>query len=283
MFPPRRILAPVDFSSYSGTSLAFAARLAQQCGADLHILHIQPPLLAAAAQAQGIDLRGDIRLALAAFVTESLPPGAREPTQQVEAGTASDAICASASKCHADLIVMGPRGRSRVAATLLGSTTKGVLRHAPCPVAVVPATWTPTDRNNGETGTTALVVGIEDVDAPSEALLGASSKLAQALGVGLHVVHAVEATDATDMERRRTALTEYLHAHTLPVKTTVHVERGAASDVLEAYASRAALDRGIVMLGAHGQSGRAGGLVDWHDTALSLMARMPVPFVACRP
>jgi hypothetical protein len=78
-------------------------------------------------------------------------------------------------------------------------------------------------------------------------------------------------------------LSERLHEHPLLVKTSVHVERGPASDVLEAYASRAALGRGLVMRGAHGHAGHSGALAGWHDTALSLMARMPLPLVACRP
>lgn len=282
MLPPRRVLAPVDFSPYSRTSLTFAARLSHQCAAELHVVHVQPPLLDAAAEASHIDLHGETRVALAAFMAEAVAPGTAEPIHHVAAGSPADAICSVATTAQVDLIVMGPRGRSRLAATLLGSTTKGVLQHAPCPVAVVPGAWAPLD-SNGDTGTTALVVGIENVEAPSEALLADASRLAVALGAALHVVHAVVATDATDIEHRRAVLTERLHAHPLAVKTTVHVERGPASEVLEAYAARAALGRGLVMLGAHGQSGHGGGLAGWHDTALSLMARMPLPFVACRP
>ena len=282
MLPPLRVLAPVDFSPYSNTSLTFAACLARQCGAELHVLHVQPPLLDAVAEAHHVDLRGETRAALAGFMTDAVLSGLVEPVYHVESGPASDTICVTASTSHADLIVMGPRGRSRLAATLLGSTTKGVLQHAPCPVAVVPAGWTPIAGGNGDTGTTALVVGVENPDAPPEALLGAAARLALALGAWLHVVHAVDSTGATDIERRRAALTERLHTHPVAVRTAVHVERGPASDVLEAYAARAALGRGIVMLGAHGRSIRGGVLAGWHDTALSLMARLPLPFVACR-
>jgi len=283
MLPPRRILAPVDFSPYSNTSLTFAGCLARQCGAELHVLYVQPALLDAAAEARRVDLRSDVRAALDAFVMDAVPALPDEPVQHLESGPAFEAICATASTARADVIVMGPRGRSRLAATLLGSTTKSVLQHAPCPVAVVPAAWEPIAGGNGDTGTTALVVGVENPDAPSEALLGAGASLALALHAWLHVVHAVESTAAADIERRRATLTGRLQEHPVAVRTAVHVERGPASDVLEAYASRAALGRGIVMLGAHGESDRGGALGGWHDTALSLMARMPLPFVACRP
>ena len=48
-------------------ALDFAARLANQCGATLHVLHAQDPLLAAAAQSEGIDLVRESREELARF------------------------------------------------------------------------------------------------------------------------------------------------------------------------------------------------------------------------
>src|SRR5688500_5734951 len=138
MLPPRRVLAPVDFSPYSITSLTFAARLARQCGAELHVLHVQSPLLDAAAEAQHVDLQGETRGALAALTIDAMPPGDGARFHHVETGPASEGICAAASTLFADVIAVGPRGRSRLAATLLGSTTKDLLQRAPCPVAVVP-------------------------------------------------------------------------------------------------------------------------------------------------
>ena len=53
-------------------------------------------------------------------------------------GSAAVAICKLAEERHADLIVMGSRGHGPLAAALLGSVATHVVRHAHCPVMVVP-------------------------------------------------------------------------------------------------------------------------------------------------
>ena len=77
MIPPRTILAPVDFSDASRASLQCAARLAAQWTATLHVMHAIDPLLAAAASAQQVDLEGETRAELRAFLEAAAPDGAR--------------------------------------------------------------------------------------------------------------------------------------------------------------------------------------------------------------
>jgi nucleotide-binding universal stress UspA family protein len=48
------------------------------------------------------------------------------------------AIIQAADECDAAVIVTGTRGRSRIAAALLGSSAEGILRHAGRPVLLVP-------------------------------------------------------------------------------------------------------------------------------------------------
>lgn len=55
----------------------------------------------------------------------------------IEEGHPADAIVERAKE-H-DLIVMGTLGRTGLAHLLLGSTADRVVRHAPCPVLIVPA------------------------------------------------------------------------------------------------------------------------------------------------
>jgi nucleotide-binding universal stress UspA family protein len=55
----------------------------------------------------------------------------------IRTGAAAEEILFAARLWEADLIVMGTRGRSRVAQFVLGSTAEAVIRQAPCPVMTV--------------------------------------------------------------------------------------------------------------------------------------------------
>jgi nucleotide-binding universal stress UspA family protein len=57
----------------------------------------------------------------------------------IEEGDAADEICREAAKLHADAIVVGSHGRTGLKRLFLGSVSERVVRHAPCPVLVVPA------------------------------------------------------------------------------------------------------------------------------------------------
>lgn len=57
----------------------------------------------------------------------------------VRRGHAVAGVVTSAEQADAQLLVVGTRHHTRLASILLGSVTRGVLHHAGCPLAVVPA------------------------------------------------------------------------------------------------------------------------------------------------
>jgi nucleotide-binding universal stress UspA family protein len=59
-------------------------------------------------------------------------------TTRSSAGGAAHAIAEVAARDHADLIVVGTRGRTPLAGLLLGGVTQRLLHIAPCPVLAVP-------------------------------------------------------------------------------------------------------------------------------------------------
>lgn len=142
----RRILVPIDFSECSLIGLTYAKTLAKEFGAKLVLLHSVHlnyyvtsdeyarhdfPLLLQrdekAAKGQMHDL-----------IRQTDWDGI-ELESSLQIGHAGDQICVSAREHAADLIVTATHGSTGLKHVLLGSTAEYVVRHASCPVLVVPS------------------------------------------------------------------------------------------------------------------------------------------------
>lgn len=135
------VVCGVDGSEVSEAALGFAFEAAARRGEGLTVVNAwQLPNPYAegvySVLADELPLVEGARLALA----ESLA-GWREKypdvpvTQVVERGHPVDVLCDQAR--GAALLVVGSRGRGGFRGLLLGSTSHGIVRHSPCPVAVV--------------------------------------------------------------------------------------------------------------------------------------------------
>ena len=188
---PNRVLAAVDFSSPSRTALAFAARLARQSGAELHVMHAEHPLLAAAAADRGLDLAGGTAAELRSFIETTWPAAECLPQTHVVTGQAGATIANIAIRENADVIVVGARGMTSAQQAFLGSTTERVLRRATRSVFVIPETWTaPTPLASDLTGSGPVFAAV-DFRIPSLEAANDAAALAARLGTWLTLVHAV--------------------------------------------------------------------------------------------
>ncbi len=245
MIPPRSILAAVDFSEPSRVALTFAARLAKQCHAVLHVLHAEDPLLHAAAEASGIDLTGETREELGRFMLTASPTGDWSPIHHVVAGRSTDVICDISQREQVDVIVMGMHGMSGAGRALFGSTTEGVLRSAHASVLAVPGSWTPPFPDTLDlTGTGPVVAGIE-FEEPALDAGAAACRLANALNTSVELVHVVpampvidrwrahaEAATTSRVETARRELTVAMHGLGADVPIQLRVESGRLAERL---------------------------------------------------
>ena len=141
----RQIVCAVDFSEWAVVAATLGIHLARQTAAHLTLLHAiqRPPELLE--DATDPDFNVDrIRAAAEADalrrLRDLLPHASDIPgaiTTRVEEGEAYRAILRTASDVHADLIVMGVRGRNATDLTIFGSTANHVVREAACPVLIV--------------------------------------------------------------------------------------------------------------------------------------------------
>lgn len=149
--PPRRasfkkILVPIDFSDCSATGLEYAKALARQFRAKLVLLHsIHPQYYSTNDEYMRYDLPR---------LMQQVEKAAREQMRELvgrtdweglgvetlmEVGHPGQEICDRAKDLGVDLIVTSTHGTTGLKHILLGSTAEYVVRHAHCPVLVVPS------------------------------------------------------------------------------------------------------------------------------------------------
>lgn len=135
------ILAATDGSEGSTRAVETAARLSKAWGAKLVIMTATQALstddVAAAAQI-GTAPQRISREVLSEAKACALRAGAPEVEAFEGLGDPVRAILDFADTEQADMVVVGRRGRGRLAGLLLGSVSQKLAIGAPCPVVVVP-------------------------------------------------------------------------------------------------------------------------------------------------
>ncbi len=142
VMPAQKLLVPVDGSPESLRALEYAASYAQSTGSSIHLLNVQPQIMA-----------GDITLFMTAKMVadkrmaaamEALRParGLLERrgiayTSETRWGSTAREIarCAAAATCTK--VVMGTRGRGFLARLFSGSVASEVVQRATVPVTLI--------------------------------------------------------------------------------------------------------------------------------------------------
>ena len=288
MIPPRVILAPVDFSDPSHTSLEFALMLARLTGAALHVLHAQDPLLAEGARQAGFDLSRDTEEELGRFVADASPLSGVAPHTHAVTGPAVDTIVQTAQQLGADLIVVGSHGISGAERLVFGSTTEGLLRRATTSVLVTPA-------RSGSAGSTAPdvsgvgpLIAALDFSAPAIEATKAACRLAPVLDTIVEVVHVVpdmpalarwrvhtETAVRGRVEAARNQLEIVTRSLECGVPVQIRLETGVVAVQLAEAAASSSTRRPILVLGRR-SPGEKGGAPGSTAYRVLLLAKAPV-------
>jgi nucleotide-binding universal stress UspA family protein len=140
--PIRTILLATDLSASSREATERAIDLAGRLGARLLIVNVlDKRRIAGSGSHERVDqARTERETHLVKVVRDARAAGVTAEFLVWE-GDPGGSIAAAAEAEHADLVVVGTRGRSGAGRMLLGSVSDHVVRHATCPVLVVrPAT-----------------------------------------------------------------------------------------------------------------------------------------------
>ena len=144
--PIRTILVPVDFSECSFAGLMYAVRFAREVGARIIVLHVAdlgPVMMTTGCGVYDSHIyveaaRRRCTDQMQAFLKRADFDGVPVDTSAV-AGYCPAAIYEAAAKERADLIIISTHGRTGLRRALVGSIAEGTVRHAGCPVLVVPS------------------------------------------------------------------------------------------------------------------------------------------------
>lgn len=157
------ILLAIDFSDATPAVIDVARQLAKALDAEINVVHVKEFTAGAAPGTLGYGLAGMPELAPISGVPmpgfEPVPQPFPESEDQMSkltqwqaevaqqgvnvklhepTGNVAEEILKEADALNADLIVMGTHGHGAMYNLLVGSATKGVLKHASCPVLLVP-------------------------------------------------------------------------------------------------------------------------------------------------
>ncbi len=140
----KSILVALDLSEGSEKVAEVAAGFAKAFAAKLYFLHVvrSDPLIIGdpdvpdERDAAAHEIRNE-NLELQALRDKVTPPGIEAIALQIR-GHANEKILSEAVKLNIDLLVIGSN-QDRIRHVLMGDVVKETLRHAPCPVMVVPS------------------------------------------------------------------------------------------------------------------------------------------------
>lgn len=149
-----RIVIGVDWSDQAFTAVTQTFHLYHPTDVTLvhgvNLGYFEQPIVAQAASLQGYDefrnAMVDAGRQLLERATAMIPPDVTEVRTINEIGSPAQVILDGAQTVSADLVVVGARGRSRVAETVLGSVSHRVLSHASRPTLIVKGSARPIQR-----------------------------------------------------------------------------------------------------------------------------------------
>lgn len=272
------IVCGTDRSAGASRAAAVASRLAEGLRRELALVHIDgdPPGMASIARARQFrELR---RIAQ----SHAFP---RHAKVRVAGGEPADELVRVASELNAELLVVGSRGRRELGSAFLGSVASDLMRHAPCPLVVVP----PDAALPSDLEQPAIVCGVEGNERDA-GVLHLADDLRQRLRGTLKAVHAFDPSPVAAGAGGVTPpllpeLDETAHVRLSRTLRDSGVEAEATVISLPAALAlrRVADDEGasLIVLGCHGRGKVASVLLG--SVAIQLAADASCPVVVLPP
>jgi nucleotide-binding universal stress UspA family protein len=226
------ILFPTDFSETAQNAFRYCLRVADAYQAKIELLHVIYPEyetmdIPVMAMKATQDKSEAAKEALQSFVDLSLVQVQaayelrRAPSinSKVEIGDPVSVIAKIARRDHADLIIMGTKGRHNVLEKVFGSVTTGVMARAHCSVWVIPeeATYNAID----------IVAYATDLQETDPYHIWKVSQLLEVFNPIMHCVH-VQLPGAENGQLNISELEMFFTTHAPTLQIQFHNLKGAS-------------------------------------------------------
>lgn len=294
------IVVGFDGSDESSTALDWATETAVREGRELTIVHTLD--LSSVPQFRAFDPLVGTTLGYD-DVSESFLDAARKratsilPDDRVTTlgsiGSPAGALIEASEV--ATVVVVGSRGRGRLASGLLGSTSYSVTAHATCPVVVVRAAQREDGHLVHPSPEHRVIVGVDDSEPASRAVREAA-RIADQAKATLHIVSVAHAPSLEAWAYAETAQAGTDHQHDVHAMAEEKLELARVSLVAEhpdlqietevlygdpgQTMADLAVDAGLVVVGSRGRGGFTGMLLG--SVSHALIHRAPCPVMIVR-
>ena len=259
----KEIILATDFTPAAANALSYAIDLAHRFHAGLHVLNaVEPPNYAlppetwhAADEARDLESKK-----LREFLQAASPDV--ESDVQIWEGPIPQVLTAAISRDHADLVVVGTRGRTGVSKLLLGSAAEEILRTAVCPVLTIGPQASMEKKWEWQWQLKNILYA---TDFSPAAISGAryATALAQEYGANLTLLHVIEERKTDELvhesdliESSRRLLHGLVPPGTLHEEPRYEVKLGVPSETILEVAKQ--VDAGLIVLGARRATGVPG-------------------------
>jgi nucleotide-binding universal stress UspA family protein len=184
----KNIMVPTDFSNNAKKAFQYALFIAARTGTKIHLIHAFTLLentfidRKSLRDAWNEEQEHKKRAQLMEMVEEAKQ---LEPTVEIQTelyiGPTESVLITYAKDHHADLIVMGTQGASRLAAVLVGSVAAAIISGSEIPVLAIP-------KDYPGNAPTSIVLATDEVDNDDTSHLEIVANLAEDLSIPVKVI-----------------------------------------------------------------------------------------------
>lgn len=238
----RKILVPLDGSSFGEHSLPVALSLARRTDGEIHVLHVHNLLEATYAELQVLGdtldarLRQDEQKYVQDVAQRLCAAGARNVQPVVQDGNTAPTVRSYAVQVQADVIVLTTHARGALGRFWLGSVTDEVLRDTPCPLLLIHPNAQAADMNK-EVSFKRVLVPLDGTPL-AEQILAPATALAEAFQADFDLLRVLQPILPTTVPVGMGTLSEMAHHMADDLENIQNQMKREASDYLHGVAER---------------------------------------------